>query len=155
VLAWVSPVHRILAVIGRFEDRRDTFFSPNLISCPFWVRGVILVTLKEVAVNASLAFLDGPVVAVVDDSSCHPTEHRLDNVQELGTCRKRDQGNSRSTVRCPIFLRVDSFHFPLERLFELCQDAASHEKQRRSCTLYWESSKCRSLIISVVFLRSA
>lgn len=78
-----TPV-RVLAIVARFEAGQNELLSPDLVSGSSWILPVIFVPLGEVGVNGFFAFLYRLVIAVMDHSLCHTTEHRFYDVEKLG-----------------------------------------------------------------------
>src|SRR5262249_25682767 len=87
-------VSRILAVVCFAEDGWRALLAPNDITSAARVLRERGVPLAEIPIDCALAFVDRPIIAVVNDRSCHPAEDRLNDVQELGTAGKRGQLDS-------------------------------------------------------------
>src|SRR5262249_3596127 len=105
---------RILVVVRLGELTRSRFLPPNLLASPLWPESKVLVPLAEVPINGFHRLGNGLVVAIVDDGSRHPTEHRLDHVQELGTGREWDKLQLGNLLSCPIGAVVHCLHSGVE-----------------------------------------
>src|SRR5216684_7867663 len=79
-----SAVFRVLAVLALLERGGNPFVPPALAAGPPGIRPEEGVPLLEVPVDGGLGLRHRRIVAVVNDRSRQPVEHRLDDVEELG-----------------------------------------------------------------------
>ena len=80
---------RILAVVAIRERWRDALVAPDGFAGAPGVVAELLVAIGKISINRYARRVDRWVIAVVDYSSRHTTEHGLDDVEELGTGRER------------------------------------------------------------------
>ena len=78
-----SSVEGILAVVAFLELALNPFRSPNLSACPLGILPKMLIPVLEMPVDGSLRRIEGMVIAIVDDRSCHTAKDRLDDVEKL------------------------------------------------------------------------
>src|SRR5262245_3372722 len=67
-------VSRVLAVVCLTEERRRAFFSPDDVASAARVLRERSVSLAEMPIDCTLAFVDGFIVAVVNDRAGHSTK---------------------------------------------------------------------------------
>src|SRR5215831_14163622 len=76
----------ILAVVRPRERGRHSLSSPDRAAGPPWGKSECAVPVFQVARYRCLSLGHSSVVAIVDDCSSHPTEHRLNDIQKLRLC---------------------------------------------------------------------
>ena len=76
----------ILAVIRHRERGRHSLLSPDRAARASWGNGECAVPVFQVARYRCLSLDHSGIVAVVDDCTSHPTEHRLNDIQKLRLC---------------------------------------------------------------------
>ena len=69
------------------EDGGLALLTPNDLASPPRVLSERFISFMEMSVDCALAFIDGRVVAVVNDCTRHAAEDRLDDVEELRAAR--------------------------------------------------------------------
>ena len=75
-----SSVERILAVVAFLELALNPFRPPNLSACSFGMFPKVVISRCEVFIDGLPRGFERSVIAVVNDGSCHSTEHRFDDV---------------------------------------------------------------------------
>src|SRR5258708_6809604 len=79
---------RILAIVAIREVWRHALVAPDALAGAPGVILELLVAISKVTINRGARGVDRRVIAIVDYSSRHTTEHRLDDVEELGARRE-------------------------------------------------------------------
>ncbi len=75
----------VFAVVAPAKLWGYEFITPDLATRSLGVLAKMLVSFGKVPVNRGLCFVHGLIIAVMDHSLGHSTEHGLDNIQELST----------------------------------------------------------------------
>ena len=112
----LSAIHGILAIVAFLECSFYPFFPPYSIIRLFSVLLKVLVPFANISVYCSLAFIDGLIIAVMNDGSGHPAEYRLDDVHKLRACRKRCELHERRSFLRSVFLAIYHVDLPVELL---------------------------------------
>jgi hypothetical protein len=74
------PGGRITAQVGFIKNRFYFFLTPDDITSMFGMRYEVIIPFLVIKVYRSLAFTNGCVVTIVDDTFGHPAEDRFDHV---------------------------------------------------------------------------
>ena len=121
-------VSRILAIVCLAEHGRRAFLAPNDVASAARVLRERSVPLAEIPIDCAPAFVDRRIVAVVNDRSCHPTEDRLHDVQELGHRSGAAPTQLAVPVNAGLMRSALIASTLLIKAFDACQEAASHDK---------------------------
>ena len=97
-----SAICWIFEVASLAEDRRGSLLSPDPVSRSLRMLYKVQIALLDVAIDHAPCLGSILKVAVVYHSLGHPTKHRLDYIQELGSRRKRSHHDFRPSIMfCP------------------------------------------------------
>ena len=120
-------VSGILAIVRLAEERWFAFLSPDDVASAARVLRERSVSLAEMPIDCTLAFVDRLIVAIVNNSAGHPTEDRLYHIQELGTAGS-GASSTRGARDAGLTCRALIASTLSMKAFDACHDAASDDR---------------------------